>query len=84
MTTLDEALAVLGGSCPAPPSKFLSVNCPLTGEELASLCTTLEESEYTGGIRLGSSCQVGDEGAQALANALSKNRALDSLELPGK
>ncbi len=84
MTALDEVLAVLGGSLPAPPSKFLSVNCPLSVEELASLCTILERSEYTGGIRLGSYCQIGDKGAEALARAVSKNRALDSLELPGK
>ena len=84
MTALDEVIAVLGGSCPTPPSKFLSVNCPLSDEELASLCTILEWSEYTGGIRLGSKCQIGDKGAQAISMALTKNKALDSLELPGK
>ncbi len=84
MTDLQQVLAILGGSCRAPPSNFISINIIAFEEDLTSLCTALKTSDYTGGLRLGSSCKIGDKGAGALAAALNLNQALESLELPGK
>lgn len=84
MSDLSQVVAVLCGSCTAPPSNFLSLNCLASEEELTSVCSALKTSNFTGGLRLGVSCNVGDRGAAALAAALTVNQALESLELPGR
>jgi len=82
MNAVDRILAVLSGQERAPPSRFLTLTS-VQSEDFAIICSALEHSKYAGGLHISRSCCIGDAGAVALGKALTKNKALESLELPG-
>lgn len=51
-TTFDHIVDVLTGAAPAPHTKFLSLRCPLTPQQVDQLAGVLETSSLQGGLRL--------------------------------
>ncbi|KAL3136878.1 hypothetical protein ABBQ32_006490 [Trebouxia sp. C0010 RCD-2024] len=81
-TTFDHIVDVLTGAAPAPHTKFLSLRCPLTPQQVDQLAGVLETSSLQGGLRL-KGCLLGNIGATVVAKALNHNTKLETLELPG-
>ena len=52
LASLDDAIAVLKGDAPPPPSNFLALRGSINKAGLAALIDALRHSKFSGGLRL--------------------------------
>jgi hypothetical protein len=83
MGSFEYVVRILAGAEEAPSSRLLTLVGSLTKEQVATICTVLQDSNYAGGLKL-QDCGIQDGGAFRLAESLKGNEALQGLRLPGK